>query len=100
MEMNSATKRILKITAQIIVTLPLLSALAGLVLGPTVLHPFRRRLTVWQMAQADQILAGVTREDFVVRADDGIILGGRHMMPDQSNGYWVRLLHVRSHNRF
>ena len=99
--MNPATKRILKITAQIIVLLPLLSALAGLVLGPGVLHPFRRRLTVRQMAQADQILAGlnVTREDFIVRANDGILLGGWKLRPAHPNGDWVLLMHGRSHNR-
>jgi hypothetical protein len=76
--MNPATKRILKINTQVLIALPLLSALAGLVLGPTVLRPFRRRLTVRQMAQADQALASLnaTREDFIVRANDGILLGG------------------------
>src|SRR6266478_6066504 len=99
--MAPATKRILKITTQIIVALPLLSALAGLVLGPTVLHPFRRGLTVRQMAQADQILAGlnVTREDFIVRANDGILLGGWKIRPAHPNGDWVLLMHGRSHNR-
>ena len=76
--MYLASQRILKITAQIIIALPLLSALAGLVLGPTVLHPFRRRLTSRQMAQADQVLASLNarREDFFVRANDGILLAG------------------------
>ena len=99
--MNSATRRILKITAQILIALPLLSALAGLVLGPTVLHPFRRRLTVRQIARADQALQSLnaTREDFVVRANDGILLGGWKFKPAHPNGDWVLLLHGRSHNR-
>ncbi len=99
--MNSATRRILKITAQILIALPLLSALAGLLLGPTVLHPFRRRLTVPQMAQAEQVLADLhaTREDFVVRAYDGILLDGWKIRPAHPNGDWVLLLHGRSHNR-
>lgn len=99
--MNPATKRILKITVQIIIALPSLSALAGLVLGPTVLHPFRRRVTVRQMAQADQVFASLnaTREDFLVRADDGILLRGWKVKPAHPNGDWVLLLHGRSHNR-
>src|SRR6266481_9731254 len=99
--MNSATRRILKITAQILIALPLLSALAGLVLGPTVLHPFRRRLTVRQIARADRALQSLnaTREDFVVRANDGILLGGWKFKPAHPNGDWVLLLHGRSHNR-
>jgi alpha-beta hydrolase superfamily lysophospholipase len=99
--MNPATKRILKITALILVALPLLSALAGLVLAPTVLHPFRRRLTVRQTAQADQAFQGLnaTREDFIVRADDGILLSGWKIRPAHPSGDWVFLLHGRSHNR-
>jgi len=99
--MNPATKRILKFTALILIALPLLSALAGLVLGPTVLHPFRRRLTVRQTAQADQAFQGLnaTREDFIVRADDGILLSGWKIRPAHPNGDWVLLLHGRSHNR-
>jgi alpha-beta hydrolase superfamily lysophospholipase len=99
--MNSATKRILKITAQIIIALPLLAASAGLVLGPTVLHPFRRRLTVRQIAQADQVFTSLsaTREDFIVRANDGIPLDGWKIRPSHPNGDWVLLLHGRSHNR-
>jgi alpha-beta hydrolase superfamily lysophospholipase len=99
--MNPATQRILKITVQTVIALPLLSALAGLVLGPTVLHPFRRRLTVRGMARADQVFASLkaNREDFVVRADDGILLGGWKIRPARPSGDWVLLLHGRSHNR-
>jgi hypothetical protein len=85
--MNPATKRILKIAAMTLIAMPLLSALAGLLLGPTVLHPFRRRLTVRQIAQADQAFQGLnaTREDFIVRADDGILLGGWKVRPSRSS---------------
>jgi len=101
LEMDSPTKRILKITAQILIALPLLSALAGLILGPTVLHPFRHRLSVRQAAQADQLFTSLNaaREDFVVRANDGTILDGWKARPVHPNGDWVLLLHGRSHNR-
>jgi hypothetical protein len=99
--MSPATRRILKITALILIAMPLLSALAGLLLGPTVLHPFRHRLTVRQIAQADQIFESMnaTREDFIVPATDGILLGGWKIRPAHPNGDWVLLLHGRSHNR-
>jgi pimeloyl-ACP methyl ester carboxylesterase len=99
--MNLASKRILKIMAQIVIALPLLSALAGLVLGPTVLHPFRRRLTVRQIAQADQVFTSLsaTREDFIVRTKDRILLDGWKIRPSYPIGDWVLLLHGRSHNR-
>jgi hypothetical protein len=86
-EMNLASKRILKITAPIIMALPLLSASAGRVLGPTVLHPFRRRLTVRQIAQADQVFTGLgaTCEDLIVRANDRIpSMAGRLGPPIQT----------------
>lgn len=99
--MSPATKRMLKITARSIIALPLLSALAGLVLGPTVLHPLRRRLTVRQIARADQVFTSLsaTRQDFIVRAYDGILLDGWKIRPAHPNGDWVFLLHGRSHNR-
>src|SRR5258708_40327394 len=99
--MYLASQRILKITAQIIIAWPLLSALAGLVLGPTVLHPFRRRLTSRQMAQAAQALAGLNarREDFFVRANDGILLAGWKIRPAPPTGDWVLLRHGRAHSR-
>jgi len=99
--MNPATKPILKITALILMAMPLLSALAGVLLGPTVLHPFRRGLTVRQTAQADQVFANLNarREDFFVRAYDGILLDGWKIRPAHPNGDWVLLLHGRSHNR-
>jgi uncharacterized protein len=94
--------RVLKYTAQTLVALPLLSALAGLILAPTVLHPFRHRLTPLQIAEADHTLSSVkaTREDFVVHAPDGILLQGWKIRPPHPNGNWVLLLHGRSHNRF
>ena len=94
--------RSLRITAQILIALPLLSAVAGLILGPTVLHPFRHRLTLEQIAHADHIFSGLgaARVDFVVQAPDGVLLRGWKVRPGQPNGDWVLLLHGRSHNRY
>jgi Serine aminopeptidase, S33 len=92
--MNPAAKRILKIAARTLIAMPLLSAVAGLLLGPTVLHPFRRRLTVRQIAQADQAFQGLN----AIR-EDGILLGGWKVRASHPNGDWVLLLHGRSHNR-
>src|ERR1700757_4456102 len=99
--MNPLTTRVLKRTVQTLISLPLLSAVAGLILAPTVLHPFRHQLTPRQIAEADHVFAGVnaTREDFVVSAHDGIRLMGWKVRPIHPNGDWVLLLHGRSHNR-
>ena len=99
--MNAHTAHILKRTVQILLGLPLLSALAGLILGPTVLHPFRHPLTPAQTAEADQVFSAInaTREDFIVTVHDGIRLVGWKVHPAHPNGDWVLLLHGRSHNR-
>jgi pimeloyl-ACP methyl ester carboxylesterase len=99
--MKPKTARILKLTAQILIGLPLLSALAGLILGPTVLHPFRHAAHD-QIAEADHVFSSVnaTRQDFVVHNPDGTILQGWKVRPAHPNGDWVLLLHGRSHNRY
>jgi pimeloyl-ACP methyl ester carboxylesterase len=56
---------------------------------------------VRQIAQADQALPSLSanREDFIVRAEDGILLSGWKFKPAHPNGDWILLLHGRSHNR-
>jgi pimeloyl-ACP methyl ester carboxylesterase len=94
-------KRVLRICFFTLLALPVLSAVAGVVLGPLVLHPIHHELTARQIARADQTFSrvGATREDFVVRAPDGIILRGWKVSAAHPNGDWVLLLHGRSHNR-
>jgi len=113
----------------VVAALPVLAAVAGVFLGPTVLHPFvRRKVTVEQLRQADEMFrrVGAAPEDFSVRAPDGVVLrgwrvragatkasnssGAEALSSGQSNvgaeaptskgGDWVLLLHGRSHNRF
>jgi alpha-beta hydrolase superfamily lysophospholipase len=81
--------------------LPLLAAGAGGLLGGGVLHPAHRPLTPDLIAQADQVFAGITatREDFQVRAPDGILLRGWKVRPTQPNGDWVLMFHGVSDNR-
>src|SRR6478735_895552 len=85
-----------------IVASPLLAAVAGVVLAPTVLHPLRRNLTTEQVRQANEKFArvGAVREEFTVRAADGVVLRGWKVRAARANGNWVLLLHGRSHNRF
>lgn len=99
--MQTKPRRVLRIALFVLLATPLLSAAAGVVLGPYVLHPFRHPLTTRQIARADQVFSrvGATREDLAVHAPDGVILRGWKVVPGHANGDWVLLLHGRSHNR-
>jgi uncharacterized protein len=85
----------------VILGLPVLAAAAGVVLAPTVLHPFRRKLSAEQVRKADEVFTrvGAMREEFTVRAPDDALLRGWKVRAVRPNGSWVLLLHGRSHNR-
>jgi pimeloyl-ACP methyl ester carboxylesterase len=86
----------------VLIALPALAAVAGVILAPTVLHPFHRRLTAEQIRKSDEVFAGLgaVREEFGVRAPDGADLHGWKVRAARPNSSWVLLLHGRSHNRF
>ncbi len=81
--------------------LALLAAGAGKLLGGGVLHPRRLELNAKLVARADQVFArvGAWREDFDVRAPDGVLLRGWKVRPRQPNGDWVLLFHGVADNR-
>ena len=85
----------------VLVAVPAAAAVVGVFLGPIVLHPFHRAVTARRIADADQVFSsvGARREDFEVRAPDGVILRGWKVRPEHPNGSWILLLHGRSHNR-
>jgi hypothetical protein len=75
------------------------SALVGWVLGPGLLHPLN--LNPKRAQQTDEMLkrTGATKEDFSVRAPDGIELRGWKIRPQSPKGDWVLLFHGVSDNR-
>jgi uncharacterized protein len=77
------------------------SAIAGHLIAPNVLHPFRAPLDAGRLASVDEILARThgTRADFDVRARDGATLRGWKMFSAAPNGDWVILLHGMGDNR-
>lgn len=80
---------------------PLLAAVAGWIVAPWYLHPIRRELTPDLIREADASFA-VThsqREDFDVRAPDGVLLRGWKVVPPNPNGSWVLLFHGVADNR-
>ncbi|HYL09551.1 MAG TPA: alpha/beta fold hydrolase [Candidatus Acidoferrales bacterium] len=94
-------RRTTKIASFVILLLPLLGAGVGKLLGPGVLHQQRRELTPSLIAQADRAFGavGATREDFSVRAPDGILLRGWKARAKSPTGNWVLLFHGVSDNR-
>ena len=76
-------------------------AFAGGIFAPFVLHPARHDIHADQIADADRTFAQehATRENFEVKAQDGIVLRGWKVRPAHPNGDWVLLLHGRSQNR-
>src|SRR5260370_31291419 len=81
---------------------PLLAAVAGWLSGPAFLHPIRRELTPDLIREADASFAvtGSTREDFDVRAPDGVLLRGWKDSPTNHNGNLILLIHGLAYHRF
>lgn len=77
------------------------AAVAGWFAAPTFLHPIRRALTPDLIREADTSFAasGGHREDFAVRAPDGVTLRGWIVTAPHPNGNWVLLFHGVADNR-
>jgi alpha-beta hydrolase superfamily lysophospholipase len=79
----------------------IVSAIGGSMMGAGALEPWRRPLTPDVIQTADRSLSelGARREDFTVRAPDGIKLRGWKVRAREPNGAWVLLMHGQSDNR-
>ena len=94
-------RRLTRIALILLLLPPLLAAIAGWLVAPWYLHPIRRELTPDLIREADASFA-VThsrREDFDVRAPDGVRLRGWKVTPSNPNGSWVLLFHGVADNR-
>jgi uncharacterized protein len=95
-----ASRRKWAYAACALLALALLAAYAiGTFLGRAFLHPVN--LNPDRVAQTEQMLlrTGAAKEDFTVRAPDGIDLRGWKIRPPSPNGNWVLLFHGISDNR-
>jgi alpha-beta hydrolase superfamily lysophospholipase len=94
-------RRLVRILIILLVFPPLLAAVAGWLVGPGFLHPIRREFTPELVREADTYFApiGAQREDFTVRAPDGMALRGWKVRPRDANGAWVLLFHGVADNR-
>jgi len=104
--------RLFYIVIAILVIAPLGAAAAGILIGGGILHPMN--LNPNRLDEARQMLArtGATKEDFVVRAPDGVELRGWKIHaasrtvsgyvltnPERTGDEWVFLFHGVSDNR-
>src|SRR6266850_521866 len=94
-------RRLIRIALILLLFPPFLAALAGWLVGTAYLHPIRRELTPDLIREADASFAvsGGRREDFSVRAPDGVLLRGWKVRPKNPNGSWVLLFHGVADNR-
>lgn len=79
----------------------LISGALGEKLGPWILKPMRKPLDAALIAKADAIFErdGVKREEFDIRAPDGVMLRGWKVRAKTPNGDWVLLFHGIVDNR-
>ena len=77
----------------LLVLSPGIAALAGLGIAPGILHPMK--LNPQRLEQTAEMLqrTGASKEDFDVRAQDGIEMRGWKIQPRSANGDWVLLFH-------
>ena len=83
----------------LLILVPIAAAVLGHFIGAGVLHPMN--LNPDRVEQTARMLAvtGATKEDFGVRAPDGVQLRGWKVRPAAPKGDWVLLFHDVSDNR-
>jgi len=94
-------RRLIRIALMLVLFPPILAAVVGWMASPALVHPIRRELTSDLVREADSSFAvsGATREDFDVRAPDGVLLRGWKVHAKNPNGIWVLLFHGQADNR-
>lgn len=97
----SLRRRLIRIALILLLFPPILAAVAGWIIGPSFLHPIRRELTASDIRDADVTFQFIhaQRQDFTVRAPDGVLLRGWLVHPANPNGSWVLLFHGVADNR-
>ncbi len=96
------TSRLIRITIIILLSLsPTLWGIVGWFAASGFVHPHRRQLTPDLVQQADRVFnrVGASREEFALRAPDGIVLRGWKVPPGTTNGNWILLFHGIAEHR-
>jgi alpha-beta hydrolase superfamily lysophospholipase len=94
-------RRLIRIALMLVLFPQILAAVVGWLASPALVRPIRRELTPDLIREADVSFAatGATREDFDVRAPDGVLLRGWKVRSKNPNGNWVLLFHGQADNR-
>ena len=94
--------RLVRILLILVLFPALLSVVAGWMGAPGFLHPEKRVFTADMVRDADVTFAqiGARREDFDVRAPDGVTLRGWKVRAAKPNGAWVLVFHGVADNRY
>ena len=94
-------RRPLRFLLKLLIFPPLIAAVAGWIVAPWFLHPVRRDITPDLIQQADAAFSqmGTRRENFDVRAPDGILLRGWKLRSAKPSGDWVLVFHGVADNR-
>jgi alpha-beta hydrolase superfamily lysophospholipase len=94
-------RRLIRILLILLLFPPILAGTAGWLVAPNFLRPIRRELTPDLIREADAsfVHSGGHRQDFDVRAPDGVMLHGWIVRPTNPNGNWVLLFHGVADNR-
>ncbi len=97
--MRRPVRLLSRILLVLIVLSPGIAALAGEFISSGVLHPMN--LNPERLEQTAQMVegTGAIKQDFDVRAPDGVELRGWKIRPPSPNGDWVLLFHGVSDNR-
>lgn len=92
-------RRTIYLVSILLVSLPVLAAIAGLVIGPGIVRPMN--LNPERLQQTTEMLqrTAATKEDLEVQASDGVVLRGWKVHPTAPSGDWVLLFHGVSDNR-
>jgi len=94
-------RRLIRILLILLLFPPTLAAVGGWFFGPAFLHPIRRELTPDLILEADATFGQIHahREEFDVRAPDGVLLRGWKVRPANPNGNWALVFHGVADNR-
>ena len=94
-------RRAIRILVILLVTPPLTAAIAGWLVAPAYLHPMRRELSPDLIRGADATFGQIRaiREDFDVRAADGVLLRGWKVRSATPSRDWVLVFHGVADNR-
>ena len=94
-------RRLVPLLLILILCPSILAAVGGWFVGPVFLHPIRRELSPELIQEADVAFSrvGAHREEFDVRASDGILLRGWKVRAENPNGDWVLVFHGIADNR-